>query len=291
MTVPDLRGQTQDQGRRTLARTGQEVCEGVGLRMGRVARITSNQTPGTVVRQDPVAEKKVRCGWAVNLWLAAAPPPAAPPEGPGPVPGGVQTPLTEVQTPLRPEVKQPPPEEPPSPAGIKTRGQAPRAPEKPSLPQPIRKVPVPSLVGKDREWGRNILIDQGLQEGEVITRQADRESGTIIEQDPDPGTLVPPGTRVKLVMSAKKAPWPWAAILVGLLAVLGGGYYGVKRLLRTWLLRAIQVRPKTDMGIQHFALDAPLHLDMEVRLKPVIDPGQQDLKAAGPLVLEEGEKP
>ena len=187
MTVPDLRGQTQDQGRRTLARTGQEVCEGVGLRMGRVARITSNQTPGTVVRQDPVAEKKVRCGWAVNLWLAAAPPPAAPPEGPGPVPGGVQTPLTEVQTPLRPEVKQPPPEEPPSPPGIKTRGQAPRAPEKPSLPQPIRKVPVPSLVGKNREWGRNILIDQGLQEGEVITRQADRESGTIIEQDPDAG--------------------------------------------------------------------------------------------------------
>ena len=113
--------------------------------------------------------------------------PGSAPEGPGPVPGGVQTPLTEVQTPLRPEVKQPPPEEPPSPAGIKTRGQAPRAPEKPSLPQPIRKVPVPSLVGKNREWGRNILIDQGLQEGEVITRQADRESGTIIEQDPDAG--------------------------------------------------------------------------------------------------------
>ena len=45
------------------------------------------------------------------------------------------------------------------------------------------------------------------------------------------------------------------------------------------------------MGIQHFALDAPLHLDVEVRLKPVIDPGQQNLKAAGPLVLEEGEKP
>jgi hypothetical protein len=146
-------------------------------------------------------------------------------------------------------------------------------------------------VGKNREWGRNILIDQGLQEGEVITRQADRESGTIIEQNPDPGTLVPPGTRVKLVMSAKKAPWPWAAILVGLLAILGGGYYGVKRLLRTWLLRAIQVRPKTDMGTQHVALDAPMHLAVEVRLKPVIDPGQQSLKAAGPLILKEGEKP
>jgi hypothetical protein len=34
-----------------------------------------------------------------------------------------------------------------------------------------------------------------------------------------------------------------------------------------------------------------MHLDMEVRLKPVIDPGQQSLKADGPLILEEGEKP
>jgi hypothetical protein len=152
-------------------------------------------------------------------------------------------------------------------------------------------VKVPNFAGKNREWARAILTEAGLREGELITRKVARESGIVIEQDPDPGALVPPGTRVKLIMSAKKAPWPWAAILVGLLAVLGGGYYGVKRLLRTWLLRAIQVRPKTDMGTQHFALDAPLHLDMEVRLKPVIDPGQQDLKAADPLVLEEGEKP
>jgi beta-lactam-binding protein with PASTA domain len=301
VTVPDVNGQTQGQATRTLANAGRDLCENLGLRRGRVALITSKRPAGTVVRQDPGAGKKVRCGWPVNLWLAAAPPPppppAAPPEKPGPVPPEVQTPLTEVQTPLPPVVKQPPPEEPPSPPGIKTQEKAPRAPEKPPLPQPIRKVPVPSLVGKNREWGRNILIDQGLQEGEVITRQADLESGIIIDQDPEPGTLVPPGTRVTLVVSfresvtEKKPHRSWGAILVGLLAVLGGGYYGVKRLIRTWLLRAIQIRPKTDMGTQHFALDAPLHLDVEVRLKPVIDPGQQNLKAAGPLVLEEEEKP
>jgi beta-lactam-binding protein with PASTA domain len=273
VTVPDVNGQTQGQATRTLANAGRDLCENLGLRRGKVALMNSNRPAGTVVRQDPGAGEKVRCGWPVNLWLASVP--SQPP----------------------PEVKQPPPEKPPSLPGIVTREQEPRVPEKPSLPQPIRKVPVPSLVGKNREWGRNILIDRGLQEGEVITRQADLESGTIIEQNPAPGTLVPPGTRVTMVMSlqesvTEKEPHrSWGAILVGLLAVLGGGYYGVKRLLRTWLLRAIQVRPKTDMGIQHVALDAPMHLDVEVRLKPVIDPGQQGLKAAGPLILEEGEKP
>lgn len=143
-----------------------------------------------------------------------------------------------------------------------------------------------------------MITDAGLHVGEVITRKAVLESGTILEHTPEAEAMVPLGTRVTLVISfhevgetEKETDRSWGAILVGLLAVLGGGYYGVKRLLRTWLLRAIQVRPKTDMGIQHVALDAPMHLDVEVRLKPVIDPGQQGLKAAGPLILEEGEKP
>jgi hypothetical protein len=153
-------------------------------------------------------------------------------------------------------------------------------------------------VGKNRERARQILLEAGLQEGEVITRKANLESDTIIVQSPEPGALVLPGTSVVLTVAIaetvvepnKESHRLWIAILVVLLAVLGG-YYGVRKLMKTWLLRTIQVRPKTDMGTQHFALDAPLHLDLEVRLKPIMDPGQQDLTAAGPLVLEEGEKP
>ena len=143
-----------------------------------------------------------------------------------------------------------------------------------------------------------MLADTGLHVGEVVTRKAALKSGTIIEHTPEAEAMVPPDTRVTLVISSHEAgvteeetDRSWWIILAGLLAVLGGGYYGVKRLIRRWILRAVQVRPETDMGTQHFVLDAPLHLDLTVRLKPVMDQGQQDLQAAGPLVLEEGEKP
>lgn len=137
-------------------------------------------------------------------------------------------------------------------------------------------------------------MEAGLHEGEVVTRKADLESDTIITQTPKPGAMVLPGTPVVLVISfrepARETGWPWGVILIVLLAILGGGYYVARRLIGRLLMPVIQVRPETDKGIQHLALDTPLHLDIEVRLKPIIDPGKQDLAVTGPMVLEEGEK-
>ena len=256
--VPDVMRQYQGPASSTLT--------SAKLRVGQVARVTSYQTPETVVDQDPKPDRWVRPGTPVALWLAAAPSPSPY------VPGSPET------IPPSP----PPPPAPPPPVVISTP---------PPAPPPPTKVKVPSLVGRNREEAQKILAGAGLPKAEVITRQADFESGTIIEQTPDPGTMQLPGTPVTLVLAEKRhfLPWwPWWAILA---ALLGGGYYGVKRLIRIWLLRAIMVKPEPDMGTQHFALDAPPHLDLEVRLKPAIDPGQQDLKAAGPLILEEGEEP
>jgi hypothetical protein len=162
------------------------------------------------------------------------------------------------------------------------------------LPKPARKVQVPNLVGKKRGLARQILLEAGLNEGEVVTRKADFESDTIIIQTPKAGALVLPGTSVELVMSFREpvgaTGWPWGVILIVLLAILGGGYYGARRLIGRLLMPVIQVRPETDKGIQHLALDTPLHLDLEVRLKPILDPGKQEVEVSGPLVLEEGEK-
>jgi hypothetical protein len=47
---------------------------------------------------------------------------------------------------------------------------------------------------------------------------------------------------------SQKGPTAWGAILAGLLAVLGGGYYVVKRLLEPGF-SAIQVRTKTVWGL------------------------------------------
>lgn len=260
--VPDVRRQYQGPASSTLT--------SVNLRMGQVARVTSNQTPETVVDQDPKPDRWVKPGTPVDLWLAAAPPPSPfVPASPEPVPPSPPSP----PTPPPPMVISTPPPAPPSPS-----------------PLPPTKVKVPSLVGKNREEAQKILVGAGLPMVEIITRQADLESGTVIEQIPEPGTMQLPETPVTLVMAEKRhfLPWwPWWAILA---ALLGGGYYGVKRLIRMWLLGAIMVKPEPDVGTQHFALGAP-HLYLEVRLKPTIDRGQQDLKAAGPLILEAGEEP
>ncbi|MFA5111437.1 MAG: PASTA domain-containing protein, partial [Desulfobaccales bacterium] len=129
---------------------------------------------------------------------------------------------------------------------------------------------------------------------EVVTRIADLEADTIITQTPKPGAMVLPGTPVVMVISFREpvraTGWPWEVILLVLLALLGGGYYGARKLIGKLLMPVIQVRPEPDKGIQHLALDTPLHLDLEVRLKPILDPGKQELEVSGPVVLEEGEK-
>ena len=356
VTVPEVRGQNLSPAQKQLLKAGRDICDNVGLRVGKVARVTSNQTPETVVRQVPGAGSKVPCGTAVNLWLAetpkvdlvkvpdvmrqyrdpasstlasarlrvgqvaritskqtpgtvvdqdpkpdrwvhpgasvdlwlaAAPTPSPyPPVSPEPAPPSPSPPIPTPPSTPTPPVTRPPP--------TVTHVPTPTPPTSPAL----TKVRVPNLVGKNRERAREMLADTGLHVGEVVTRKAALKSGTIIEHTPEAEAMVPPDTRVTLVISSHEAgvteeetDRSWWIILAGLLAVLGGGYYGVKRLIRRWILRAVQVRPETDMGTQHFVLDAPLHLDLTVRLKPVMDQGQQDLQAAGPLVLEEGEKP
>jgi hypothetical protein len=64
----------------------------------------------------------------------------------------------------------------------------------------------------------------------------------------------------------------------------------VRSIMAKISLPIVQVKLRMDRGIQQLALDTPLHLDLEVRLKPVLDHGRQDLTVTGPLVLEEGEK-
>jgi beta-lactam-binding protein with PASTA domain len=268
--VPDLRGQTEREAANTLGQAE--------LRMGRVARRTSDRTPNTVVDQNPKAGRLVRPSFRVQVWLAEAPP----------------TPPAPLTPSLPPTTSPPlPPAEaqgPPSLGG--TPGPTGGILATPSLPEPPNKVQVPNLVGKKRDLARQLLLEAGLQEGDVVTRKADLESDIIMVQTPEPGAMVLPGTPVVLVIAFRepaRTGWPWGVILV-VLVILAGGYYVAKRLIGKVLLPFIQVRPKPDEGIQHLALDTPLHLDLEVRLRPIMDQGEQELEVSGPLILEEGEK-
>ena len=70
----------------------------------------------------------------------------------------------------------------------------------------LKKVPVPSLTGLTEEASRQRLAEAGLAEGGRVERNAEESAGTIIEQDPVAGTMVPPGTPVTRVVSAGPLP-------------------------------------------------------------------------------------
>jgi beta-lactam-binding protein with PASTA domain/predicted Ser/Thr protein kinase len=62
--------------------------------------------------------------------------------------------------------------------------------------------PVPQLFGLTEEEARSLIEEQGFVVGEVTTRLSDDEpEGTVIDQDPNAGAPIAPGTTVDLVIS------------------------------------------------------------------------------------------
>ena len=67
-------------------------------------------------------------------------------------------------------------------------------------------VPVPTLKGMNIERAVNILEEQGFNFHVDTIYLGDAAPGTIIEQDPDPGTLVKEGRIIYLTMVTLQAP-------------------------------------------------------------------------------------
>lgn len=84
--------------------------------------------------------------------------------------------------------------------------------------------------------------------------------------------------------------WPW--IIGAIVAVLGGGYYFLSKLKGPWKTAEpkIDVRPHIDTGIQQIESDVPVIVGSAVRLRPVLDPGKQDIESKGSLHVDEGGK-
>ncbi|MDI5942803.1 PASTA domain-containing protein, partial [Micromonospora sp. DH15] len=71
-------------------------------------------------------------------------------------------------------------------------------------------VPMPPLVGLPQATAERILDRLGVDH-RVETRESDRPAGTVLETDPEAGTLVPAGDQVILVVAAAPAPTSSAA--------------------------------------------------------------------------------
>jgi hypothetical protein len=79
-------------------------------------------------------------------------------------------------------------------------------------------------------------------------------------------------------------PWYW------IIPILLIGFGGVE--LRRWLNRPkrFQIKPQKDIGTQEIEPGTPTQPDFEIRLRPVLDPGKQDIEVAGSLIISEGKE-
>jgi hypothetical protein len=71
-------------------------------------------------------------------------------------------------------------------------------------------VVVPPLLGLPEDRARAQLLAAGLQP-RLEYRSASQPAGTVVDADPEPGTVVPPGSTVTLVVSTGPAPPPQSA--------------------------------------------------------------------------------
>ena len=262
------------------------------LRLGRVSGDQSMLPQGTIIRQAPAAGQQVRPDTPVDIWVSM---------GPVQVPNvvGSNEPearriLAEARLRLEladqvqgPIVRQAPAAGESAPMGSSV--QVWRRLAGPPL------VEVPPLIGRNLNEAAAILSPKNLFVGRVTRRQAQKPADTIIEQDPAAGTPAQPRMRINLVVStgqrvlpadnAVPPKIPWLPITLAVSGVLGATYVLYRIFKGPPATLAVRVVPgKVQPEI---TADSPSLADLEVRLRPVIDQGQQSITATGSLISEE----
>lgn len=83
----------------------------------------------------------------------------------------------------------------------------------------------------------------------------------------------------------------WAGIIAGLGAVFGAGYYLSTKVCNQkkekHLEPSIKIRSHKDIGSQLIESETPIKSDFEVRLRPVLDHGKQEIETGGSLIMGE----
>ncbi|SDM45503.1 PASTA domain-containing protein [Nonomuraea jiangxiensis] len=95
--------------------------------------------------------------------------------------------------------------ESPSESSTPTRTREPERARPPSTTPPVNRpvtVPVPALVGMDREEASSAVKRAGLVLGTVSEVDSPQRIGQVLSSDPAPGTVVNKGSRVSLGVSA-----------------------------------------------------------------------------------------
>ncbi len=151
-------------------------------------------------------------------------------------------------------------------------------------------VPVPDLLDLDDVGARELLAEVGLGLAAPRRKLSFKPGGTVLAQQPAPGSLVPLGTAVSVTVARHV---PVEGVGAGLLTLLAASGLFVRTRVRRHRRDSareeggeapgVEVHPHTDPGSQTLEADGEPSGDLEVRLRAVVDPGQQRIETPGSL--------
>jgi len=288
VTVPDLRGRPVGEARAVLVE--------LRLRSGGPIDQPSDRQPGTVLEQEPAPGAQVERGTLVRLWVATAVPPIA-------VPDVRRRQLEEARAILREaglrpgEVRDRPSGE--QPGTVLEQRPAPGAQVAPDTLVQLwvaigaLTVRVPDVRGQPLEQARATLARARLASGDARGQASDQQPGTVIAQDPLPGTPAQPGTLVNLWV-AESSELPWTAVAIGGAALAGvatTGLYYRKVRARRRLLSQLSSHLGRDPGEQRIDPQEFVSTRSGIRLRAVCDPGRQSLERDDLIKEQDNERP
>jgi beta-lactam-binding protein with PASTA domain len=273
--VPNLVGLHRDQ--------AEGVLKDARLKLGRVDERPSTERTSTILEQNPDAGSRVQADSAVNIMVAALELIEVPS-----VVGLNRDQAVEVLQEAGLAVGRL--DEEPSHQGVNTvLGQSLEAGTMVRVGAVVNlivavleRVEVPDVVGLHKDHAIEVLRGALLQLGRVDEESSEQDGGTVLEQSPESRSLVRIGSPVHLIVARRAMIIPWVGILGGLLVIVGG--CGLLARIKRRATRpgsagaAIHVNLHRDLGHQEVDSHAPIQSDLELRLRPVIDKGDQDIK-------------
>ena len=162
----------------------------------------------------------------------------------------------------------------------------------------IEMVAVPKVVGLPHDAAAAVIAAAGLTAGAVTPRLSVRAGGTVLAQALPPSQQVPYGTPVSLDEARPRVMWmaPAAGVLLiaGLVVLVGvrrrgrGSKEPEAAAVAPPPAEDVEVRTHADAGDAEVRVDEAPAIRLEVRIKPVVDRGSQEVSApAGDLVQGE----
>ena len=221
--------------------SARQVLARRNLTLGSVNRRASEKSPGTVIGQRPAPDTTIACGSTVDVWIAVPLPLVRVPPLHGQDVTTARRTLDGVGLTLgnaeRRESELPI-------GGVVDQLPLPETEVKPGtavnvwLSAGVPFVPIPDLRGRDRTTATEILSSQQLRLGEVSERAADATPGTVVDQQPRPGTMARRETAVRV----------WMASSIEVPSVIGRREADATAILTNQRLRvgAIQTRESSE---------------------------------------------